>query len=151
MHFFSSTSRDGFPFTCAGRIAATGQRATTEGRSHTLDTRSWLIFGGLVCCTLIEYPLDHAIDLATRSRDVYRLGHVVFHETHQSARSIMALTTPDASVPGISQCNQPWVCEIMATEFFCSSNHESLLSQAHRSTVEPWLHRPPCIRYCCEL
>jgi hypothetical protein len=49
MHFFSSTSSEGLPFTSAGRIAATGQRATTAGRSQTLATRSWLIFGGLVC------------------------------------------------------------------------------------------------------
>ena len=49
MHFFSSTSRVGLPLTCAGRIAATGQRATTDGRSQTFATRSWLIFGGLVC------------------------------------------------------------------------------------------------------
>ena len=48
-HFFSSTSSEGLPFTMAGRIAATGQRATTDGRSQTLATRSWLIFGGLVC------------------------------------------------------------------------------------------------------
>src|SRR3989338_5110413 len=48
MHFFSSTSSDGLPLTMAGRIAATGQRATTEGRSHTLATRSRLIWGGLV-------------------------------------------------------------------------------------------------------
>src|SRR3990172_4824400 len=40
MHFFSSTSSEGLPFTIAGRIAATGQRATTEGRSHTFATRS---------------------------------------------------------------------------------------------------------------
>ena len=31
--------------------------------------------------------------------------------------SIIDLTTPEASVPGISQCSQPWVCEIMVTEF----------------------------------
>src|SRR5512139_3358975 len=37
-HVFSSTSREGLPFTMAGRIAATGQRATTAGRSHTLAT-----------------------------------------------------------------------------------------------------------------
>ena len=37
----------------AGRIAATGQRATTAGRSQTLATRSWLIFGGFVYWTLI--------------------------------------------------------------------------------------------------
>ena len=49
MHFFSSTSSEGLPFTSAGRMAATGQRATTVGRSQTLATRSWLIFGGLVC------------------------------------------------------------------------------------------------------
>ena len=30
----------------------------------------------------------------------------------------MALTTPDASVPGISQCSQPWVCDMNATEFW---------------------------------
>ena len=30
--------------------------------------------------------------------------------------SIIALTTPEASVPGMSQCSQPWVWEIMATE-----------------------------------
>src|SRR6056297_14585 len=53
MHFFSSTSREGLPLTMAGRMAATGHRATTEGRSQTFATRSWLIFGGLVCCTLM--------------------------------------------------------------------------------------------------
>jgi hypothetical protein len=53
MHFFSSTSSDGLPLTSAGRMAATGQRATTVGRSQTLATRSWLIFGGLVCWTMI--------------------------------------------------------------------------------------------------
>src|SRR3990170_2672668 len=51
-HFFSSISSEGLPFTIAGRIAATGQRATTEGRSQMLATRSWLIFGGLVCWML---------------------------------------------------------------------------------------------------
>ena len=25
-------------------------------------------------------------------------------------------TTPEASVPGMSQCSHPWVCEIMVTE-----------------------------------
>ena len=40
MHFFSSTSREGLPLTMAGRMAATGQRATTEGRSQTPATRS---------------------------------------------------------------------------------------------------------------
>ena len=40
MHFFSSTSSEGLPLTIAGRIAATGQRATTVGRSQTLATRS---------------------------------------------------------------------------------------------------------------
>ncbi|MDT4850572.1 hypothetical protein FQZ97_847250 [compost metagenome] len=49
MHFFSSTSSDGLPLTRAGRMAATGQRATTAGRSQALATRSWLILGGLVC------------------------------------------------------------------------------------------------------
>src|SRR5574340_1419203 len=35
-HLASSTSREGLPGTRAGRIAATGQRATTVGRSQTL-------------------------------------------------------------------------------------------------------------------
>ena len=48
-HFFSSTSSEGLPFTMAGRMAATGQRATTAGRSQMLATRSWLMRGGLVC------------------------------------------------------------------------------------------------------
>ena len=53
MHFFSSISSDGLPLTSAGRIAATGQRATTAGRSQTLATRSWLMTGGFVCWTMI--------------------------------------------------------------------------------------------------
>jgi hypothetical protein len=40
IHFFSSTSNVGLPLTIAGRIAATGQRATTVGRSQTLATKS---------------------------------------------------------------------------------------------------------------
>src|SRR5512133_3965063 len=53
MHLDSSISSEGRPLTMAGRIAATGQRATTVGRSHILATRSWLILGGLVCCITI--------------------------------------------------------------------------------------------------
>src|SRR3990167_7594379 len=49
MHFFSSTSSEGWPLTMARRMAATGQRATTAGRSQALAARSWLILGGLVC------------------------------------------------------------------------------------------------------
>ena len=30
--------------------------------------------------------------------------------------SIRLLTTPEASVPGMSQCSQPWVWEIIDTE-----------------------------------
>ena len=30
--------------------------------------------------------------------------------------SIRLFTTPEASVPGMSQCSQPWVCEIIVTE-----------------------------------
>ena len=30
--------------------------------------------------------------------------------------SIRLFTTPEASVPGMSQCSQPWVCEIIETE-----------------------------------
>ena len=30
--------------------------------------------------------------------------------------SIRLFTTPEASVPGMSQCSQPWVCEIIDTE-----------------------------------
>src|SRR3990167_7546574 len=73
MHFFSSTSSDGLPFTIAGRIAATGQRATTLGRSQILATRSWLILGGLVCCTLMAMSAcppqlisQHEVDRCTR-------------------------------------------------------------------------------------
>ena len=40
IHFFSSTSNEAFPLTIAGLIAATGHLATTEGLSHTLETRS---------------------------------------------------------------------------------------------------------------
>ena len=49
MHLDSSISSEGLPLTMAGRIAATGQRATTLGRSQTLATSAWLILGGLVC------------------------------------------------------------------------------------------------------
>ena len=40
IHFYSSTSIDGFPLTIGGLFAATGHLATTDGRSHTFDTRS---------------------------------------------------------------------------------------------------------------
>jgi len=44
-----------------------------------------------------------------------RLG--ISHLTKSSySSSISALTTPEASVPGMSQCSQPWVCAIMDTE-----------------------------------
>ncbi len=33
-----------------------------------------------------------------------------------NSSSISDLTTPEASVPGMSQCSQPWVCEIIDTE-----------------------------------
>ena len=73
MHFFSSISSEGLPLTSAGRIAATGQRATTAGRSHTLATRSWLILGGLVCWTMIAMSAwppqlisQHEVDRCTR-------------------------------------------------------------------------------------
>jgi hypothetical protein len=116
MHFFSSTSSEGLPLTSAGRIAATGQRATTAGRSQTLATRSWLIFGGFVCWMMIAMSAwppqlisQHDVDRWTR------LG--ISSRRNSSYRSsISALTAPDASVPGMSQCSQPCVCAIMDTE-----------------------------------
>src|SRR5271157_4150386 len=116
MHLLSSTSSDGLPLTSAGRIAATGQRATTAGRSQTFETRSWLMRGGLVYCTLIEmspWPpqliWQHEVVMRTR------LG--ISHFTNSACiMSIRLLTTPEASVPGMSQCSHPWVCEIIDTE-----------------------------------
>ena len=41
----------------------------------------------------------------------------MFHSLNSPiSSSIMDFTTPEASVPGMSQCNQPWVCDSMATE-----------------------------------
>src|SRR4030066_49749 len=116
MHFFSSTSSEGLPFTRAGRIAATGQRATTEGRSHTLATRSWLIFGGLGCWTMMARSAWPPQLISQQEVDsLTRLG--ISHLTKSSYNSsISALTTPEASVPGMSQCRKPWVCAIMDTE-----------------------------------
>ena len=104
------------PFTIAGRIAATGQRATTAGRSQTFATRSWLIFGGLVYCTLMamspwppQLIWQHEVVMRTR------LG--ISSLTNSSyIMSIIDFTTPEASVPGMSQCSQPWVWLIIETE-----------------------------------
>ncbi len=46
-----------------------------------------------------------------------RLGMLASLNSSMSS-SIIDLTTPEASVPGMSQCSQPWVCEIIATEFW---------------------------------
>ena len=40
--------------------------------------------------------------------------------------SIIDLTTPEASVPGMSQCSQPWVWEMKATEFLRPPDHEAV-------------------------
>src|SRR3989338_2605497 len=116
MHFDSSISKEGLPFTIAGRIAATGQRATTVGRSHTLATRSWLMTGGLVCWTTMAMSAwppqlisQQEVEMCTRLGISSRLN-----SSYRS--SISALTTPDASVPGMSQCSQPCVCEIIDIE-----------------------------------
>ena len=130
MHFFSSTSSDGLPLTSAGRIAATGQRATTAGRSQTLATRSWLIFGGLVCCTMIAMSAwppqlisQHEVDRCTR------LGmSSLMNSLYRS--SISALTAPEASVPGMSQCSQPWVWAIIDTELPVPPTGKPLLVSA---------------------
>ena len=44
--------------------------------------------------------------------------------------SIIDLTTPDASVPGMSQCSQPWVWEMNATEFCVPPTTNPLASSA---------------------
>ena len=46
-----------------------------------------------------------------------RFGISAFLNSSMSS-SIMDLTTPEASVPGMSQCSQPWVWEMKATEFW---------------------------------
>ena len=116
MHFFSSTSSEGLPLTSAGRIAATGQRATTAGRSQTLATSAWLIFGGLVCWMTIAMSAwppqlisQHEVDRCTRLGISSRTNSVY-------SSSISALTAPEASVPGMSQCSQPCVWAIIDTE-----------------------------------
>src|SRR5512143_3058513 len=115
-HFFSSTSSDGLPLTMAGRIAATGQRATTVGRSQTLATMSWLIFGGLVCWMLMAIsPWPPQLIWQQEVVICTRLGISSLTNSLCSS-SISAFTTPEASVPGMSQCSQPWVWEIMVTE-----------------------------------
>ena len=72
--------------------------------------------GGFVYCTLIEmspWPpqliWQHEVVMRTR------LG-ISSLTNSEYIMSIRLLTTPDASVPGMSQCSQPWVCEIIETE-----------------------------------
>ena len=47
--------------------------------------------------------------------------------------SIIAFTTPDASVPGMSQCSQPWVWEIIVTEFCVPPTMKPAFSSASMS------------------
>ena len=53
--------------------------------------------------------------------------------------SIIDLTTPEASVPGMSQCSQPWVWEIIATEFLVPPTTKPSFSSASisGSTLDP--------------
>ena len=44
--------------------------------------------------------------------------------------SISALTAPEASVPGMSQCSQPWVCAIIDTELPVPPTGKPLLFSA---------------------
>ena len=44
--------------------------------------------------------------------------------------SIIDFTTPEASVPGMSQCSQPWVWEMKATEFWVPPTTKPLASSA---------------------
>ena len=44
--------------------------------------------------------------------------------------SIIDFTTPEASVPGMSQCSQPWVWEIMATELLRTADDETGIFRA---------------------
>jgi hypothetical protein len=62
-----------------------------------------------------DVALAAAVDPAAGGGDGTRFG--MSSLTNSSWRSsISALTTPEASVPGISQCSQPWVWEIIVTE-----------------------------------
>ena len=72
--------------------------------------------GGFVYCTLIEmspWPpqliWQHEVVMRTR------LGISSFTNS-ACIMSIRLFTTPEASVPGMSQCSHPCVCEIIDTE-----------------------------------
>ena len=78
MHFLSSISSEGLPLTSAGRIAATGQRAITAGRSQTLDTRSWLIFGGLVSSGFVW--MAHGVSCSIDSGVIALYPRIIFLE-----------------------------------------------------------------------
>src|SRR4030066_148928 len=108
MHFLSSISSDGLPFTIAGRMAATGQRATTDGRSHTFATRSWLILGGLVCWMLMAISAwppqliwQQEVEILTR----FGMSSLI---NSACSSSISGFTTPEASDAGMSRCRPPW-------------------------------------------
>ena len=58
-----------------------------------------------------------------------RLGIFALRNSSMSS-SIIDFTTPEASVPGMSQCSQPWVWEIMATEFWVPPTTKPASSRA---------------------
>ena len=61
-----------------------------------------------------------------------RLGMLALRNSSMSS-SIIDFTTPEASVPGMSQCSQPWVWEIMATEFWVPPTTKPAAFQGLRS------------------
>jgi hypothetical protein len=64
-----------------------------------------------------DVALAAAVDLAAEVVMCTRFGMLALRNSSMSS-SIIDLTTPEASVPGMSQCSQPWVCEIIVTEFW---------------------------------
>jgi len=75
-----------------------------------------LIFGGFVCWMMIAMSAwppqlisQQDVDMCTR------LGICSLRNSSISS-SISALTAPEASVPGMSQCSHPCVCAIIDTE-----------------------------------
>ena len=133
MHLDSSISSEGRPLTMAGRMAATGHRATTVGRSHMLATRSWLILGGLVCCTTMA--MSAWPPQLISQQEVDRCTRLGMSSLMNSAcrSSIRALTAPEASVPGMSQCSQPWVWAMLETELPVPPTGKPLLVRASTS------------------
>jgi hypothetical protein len=109
------------------RLAVDHGRADGRHRAAGDDRRALADVGDQIVVDLRRLGVLHvdgdvalaaAVDLAAGGGDVHAVRHVGLLRNSSMSSSIIDLTTPEASVPGMSQCSQPWVCEIIATEFW---------------------------------